>query len=221
MNVKEVYCGLSGECKTKGVPTVFVRLVGCNLRCRWCDSRYAYGGKKFKASPTRLFRIVEKVSSSFTHPKHILLTGGEPLLQMREVIQFIELLDPLLTVEIETNGSVPIKMLLASITHPNVIITMDYKLASSRMEAKMIMENFAALRPEDQLKFCVATKKDLRQMRDVISQIPTCRASMWCSPVSKDRAFLQEVEQFIFEHKLFVSMSIQQHKIIWGRKRQA
>lgn len=176
MKVVEMFSSIDGEGLFSGMLATFIRLAGCNLRCKYCDTCYALKMEDGSdASIDEILRYVEIAGN-----KHITITGGEPLIH-DQVIELIKrLCDRGYLVNIETNGSIPIDERLLS--RENVFITMDYKLGCSGENGKMHVENLALLRKgHDALKF-VATRDDADEIHDVITRFhPTC--DIYLSPV--------------------------------------
>ncbi len=207
MLVNEIFLSIQGEGRTMGLPTVFVRLSGCNLDCRWCDTRYAEeGGSELS---------VEEVLASVKgyRARHVCLTGGEPMWHDQTPELISRLLDEGLQVSLETNGSLSIAGLP---DHPGLMISMDYKCPSSGMEERMLLDNLKRLRPKDHLKFVVADREDLERAEDVLRKFrPDCPAIF--TPVGG--LTLAPVVEFVLGHRLEVRVLPQLHKIIWGDAR--
>lgn len=207
MLVNEIFLSIQGEGGTMGLPTVFVRLSGCNLDCRWCDTRYAEEGGSLLS--------VEEVMAGVNgyRVRHVCLTGGEPLWhdESRRLIE--RLLEEGKHVTLETNGSLSIADLP---NHPQLLISMDYKCPSSGMEDRMLLENLRHLRPKDQLKFVVADRDDLERAEDVLRKShPDCPVIF--TPVGG--LTLAPVVDFVLKHRLEVRVLPQLHKLIWGERR--
>jgi len=207
MTVKEIFLSLQGESTSAGLPTVFVRFAGCNLRCRYCDTRYAYTGGE-EIGPTALAQRLA------TYPfRRVCLTGGEPLLQPRAELQ--QLLDLLggWEVSIETNGSLPLEALRLA---PGQRWVMDIKCPGSGEEKANRWENLKVLAPEDEVKFVLASREDYLWARQVI-QIHglTQRAKVLLSPVYGELA-PADLANWILDDGLDVRLQLQWHKIIFG-----
>lgn len=163
MNINEIFTSLSGEpdgFSNQGGLATFVRLQGCNLDCIWCDT------KRATLINTGYNMSVEEVAKQCTD-KHVIITGGEPLLQAEEVAQLVELLCPggrkdhLITVE--TNGSVPLNLEAVRTRFETLRYVVDYKLDSSGMNSAMIKEVFDSLSNLDVIKFVIKDLQDYRQ----------------------------------------------------------
>jgi 7-carboxy-7-deazaguanine synthase len=207
MLVNEMFLSIQGEGRTMGLPTVFVRLSGCNLDCRWCDTRYAEEG----GSEMSVDEVLAGVNGYRT--RHVCLTGGEPLWHVETPGLISRLLEEGKHVSLETNGSLSIAGLP---DNPDLMISMDYKCPSSGMEGRMLLENLKHLRPKDQLKFVVADKEDLERAEDVLRKYgPNCPAIL--TPVGG--LTLAPVVEFVLKRRLEVRVLPQLHKLIWGEKR--
>lgn len=188
-----------------GAPTYFIRTAGCNLRCQWCDTTYAWeGGKEASVN-----EIMEMVGDS----KNVCITGGEPMLQE----DMPELLDRLLKADkkivIETNGSVDISKV------PNderIIVSMDVKCPSSGMSDNNRLENLNFLREKDQLKFVIGGNVDLNYALRFLRE-NTVNTNVIFSPVGG--MDLLPIAEEVVNRKLDVRVLPQLHKIIWGDKR--
>jgi len=207
MLVNEVFLSIQGEGRTMGLPTVFVRLSGCNLECKWCDTRYASeGGVELS---------VEEVVSSVKcfKVRHVCLTGGEPLCHIESPSLISRLLEEGKHVTLETNGSLPLEGLPE---HPDLLISMDYKCPSSGEEDRMRVKNLELLGHKDQLKFVVADQQDLDTAEKVLLRYePDCPAIF--TPVGG--LTLEPVVKFVLDRGLEVRVLPQLHKIIWGDRR--
>ncbi|MBC7080991.1 MAG: radical SAM protein [Thermoplasmatales archaeon] len=205
MKVNEIFYSIQGEGKDAGLPTIFIRLTGCNLRCRWCDAKYAY----FEGKEMSEEEIIEKIKDFGS--KRVCITGGEPLLQ-EGVYELIDrLIESGYEVSVETNGSISIRKL----SEKNVIIKMDYKLPSSGFNKFMLEDNFNFLRSKDELKFIIMDREDYEFAKNIIrNKNIGCEIIM--QPVWNK---CKKLADWILEDKIRVRLSLQIHKIIWGNKR--
>ncbi len=197
--VNEIFDSIDGEGKTAGQLATFIRLCGCNLRCSYCDTTYAFTeGKEMAVAD-----IVRRVS----YP-HVTLTGGEPLCQ--DIGGLLQALKDR-SVNIETNGSMDITPYFA---YPHVWFTVDYKSLSSQMADHMLAKNFSALRPQDVLKFVVGSEDDLQQAWEVCCTYrPAC--PIYVGPVYGQIEAAQIVD-FMKAHQLTSwKLQLQLHKYIW------
>ena len=209
--VAEKFVSINGEGLRAGELAVFLRFCGCNLDCGYCDTRWA-NTADVKYELVSAEELVEYVKS--TGVKNVTLTGGEPLLQA-DIANLIELLGASgAEVEIETNGSVPLKNIVSLAPRPAV--TADYKLPSSGMEKYMLTENFSYLTLQDAVKFVVGDMCDLARAEEIINGYglkEKCR--IYFSPVF-GKIKPVEITEFMKERKLNgVRLQLQLHKIIW------
>ena len=207
--VAEHFISINGEGQKAGELALFVRFVGCNLSCSWCDTKWAN-------SPTAPFTemsaqdICDLAKNSGV--KNITLTGGEPLLQNEITSLITALAKQGSSVEIETNGSV----LLPAISDSSVTFTMDYKLPSSEMESRMCLENFARLTPRDTVKFVCGSHADLERAAQIIAQYDlTNKCKVYLSPVFT-MINPKDIVEYMKQHSLNgVRLQLQLHKFIW------
>ena len=209
--VVEKFVSINGEGPRAGELAVFLRFCGCNLDCGYCDTRWANTAdvKYELASAEELAAYVKS-----TGVKNVTLTGGEPLLQS-DIAFLIELLGAAgAEVEIETNGSVPLKDVVS--LSPRPAVTADYKLPSSGMEKYMLTESFSYLTMQDAVKFVVGDKRDLARAEEIINVYGlTDRCRVYFSPVF-GKIQPEEIAEFMKERKLNgVRLQLQLHKIIW------
>ncbi len=210
--VAETFVSINGEGKKAGRLAIFIRLKGCNLNCSYCDTKWANERK----TPYELMtaaQIADKIKESGV--LLVTLTGGEPLLDenIGELIGSILML-PQVELEIETNGSVPIRMFRER--DARLTMTMDYKLPSSHMEESMCLENMEYLKPWDVVKFVIGSEEDLTRAKEIIDRFSLCeRAIVYFSPVFGAIEPERIVEYMKEEHLTKVRFQIQIHKVIW------
>ncbi len=212
--VVEKFVSINGEGNTAGQLAVFVRFVGCNLNCSYCDTKWANDVNNVsyeEMSAEDIFNYIKE-----TGIKNVTLTGGEPLLQ-EGIIQLLSLLatDNNLRVELETNGSIDLSSFI-SIAPNRPIFTMDYKLSSSGMEAAMIISNFELLSTQDAVKFVVSDVSDLEVAKKLIEKFRLIdKCSVHFSPVF-DKINMQTIVEFMKQNKMNgVRLQPQLHKFIW------
>ncbi len=210
--VVEKFVSINGEGRLCGQLAIFIRFAGCNLNCSYCDTTWA----NEKNVPYELMSaddIYKYIKS--TEVKNITLTGGEPLLQ-EGILELLKLLakDNDLHVEIETNGSVLVDK-FASINNPPSF-TMDYKLPSSNMEDRMLLDNFKYLTKKDTVKFVSGSIKDLEKAKYIIDTYNLVdKTSVYISPVF-GKISMDTIVEFMKANKLNgVNLQVQLHKIIW------
>ena len=206
MKICEIFRSIQGEGLTMGVPTVFVRAVGCNLKCSWCDTIYSMSGGEDMTVP----EIMEKIGDCRT----VCITGGEPMLQK----DIYELFDALIVADkkivLETNGSIDLKDVPVD---DHIMISMDIKCPSSGMSDKMLDSNIPLLSMKDQLKFVIKDQKDLDFAIDYI-RIHDPKTNVIFGPVGgTDR--LEWLVDEVLKNNVEARVLPQLHKIIWGDKR--
>jgi 7-carboxy-7-deazaguanine synthase len=162
MQITEIYKSVQGESTYAGLPCIFIRLTGCNLRCSWCDSEYSfYGGKKMTHE-----EILAEVKKLSPHGGYVEITGGEPMLQEREVVPLMQrLLDSGYKVLLETSG----ERLLTSVP-PGVVKIVDVKCPHSGEPDTFCIKNLDALTPKDEVKFVISDRVDYDFARDFTNQ---------------------------------------------------
>lgn len=203
--VSEIYKSVQGESTWAGLPCTFIRLTGCNLRCVWCDTEYAFhGGTKMT-----LERIVEQCDA--LDCALVEITGGEPLLQKGCGALAQLLLDKGYTVLCETSGSLPIDRV-----PDRVIKIMDLKCPDSGEEEKNDWLNIERLSARDEVKFVIASRADYEWSRDTVRahDLPSrCRQVLF-SPVFGSIE-PKDIVEWILEDRLDVRFQLQLHKFIW------
>jgi len=220
MQITEIYKSLQGESSHAGLPCVFVRLTGCNLRCVWCDSEYTFkGGVRMTAE--EIEREVQRLSPD---GGLVEITGGEPLLQERELVPLMDrLLTTGYTVLLETSGERPLEAVPAG-----VIKIVDVKCPDSGEGNTFRLENLKALTPRDEVKFVVASRGDYEFARDFIRQheLSSRVANVILSPAfKKDAAGArdashclvdpQALAEWMLADRLKARLGLQIHKFIW------
>lgn len=208
LRITEIFYSLQGESNTAGVPTVFVRLTGCPLRCGYCDSEYAfYGGER-----QSIESILTAVGSFGV--SHVCVTGGEPLAQPGCLLLLTSLCNTGLTVSLETSGAMPI-----AAVDPRVIIVMDLKTPGSGEVSRNLYDNVAYLMPHHQLKFVITDYADYEWARFKISELQLVDkvADIWLSPAYQ-QVELGDLAQWMLRDRLPARLQVQLHKLIWGDK---
>lgn len=206
LRITEIFFSLQGEANTVGLPTVFVRLTGCPLRCGYCDSAYAFfGGQKM-----HLQEILNRVDDFGA--SHVCVTGGEPLAQPDVRRLLTALCDKGKNVSLETSGA----MSIADID-PRVSVVMDLKTPGSGESHRNLADNIPLLKKGDQIKFVLCSREDYEWARFKIEELQLVGrvADILFSP-SYEVISPRELADWIIEDRLSVRMQIQLHKYLWG-----
>jgi 7-carboxy-7-deazaguanine synthase len=207
LTVNEIFYSIQGESTYAGWPCVFVRLTGCNLRCRYCDTTYAYD----QGEDMTLDFLVAKVEDFNCNLVEV--TGGEPLLQNETPALISALINNRHAVLLETNGSQDI-----STVDNKCIRIVDIKCPSSGMEQKTYWKNLEYLTAQDQLKFVIANQEDYVYAKTVLNN-PLIKKNekmvINLSPVFNELD-LKKLATWILEDRLRARLHIQLHKFIWG-----
>lgn len=206
LKITEIFYSLQGESNTVGLPTVFVRLTGCPLRCGYCDSEYAfYGGERLA-----LDEILARVAAY--NPKYICVTGGEPLAQRECLTLLSSLCDAGYSVSLETSGALPVDDV-----DPRVVKVMDLKTPGSGEVGRNRWENIPLLSGQDQIKFVICDRADYEWARFKLDehQLKTRVAEVLFSP-SFGQITPLELAEWILADNLPVRFQLQLHKILWN-----
>jgi 7-carboxy-7-deazaguanine synthase len=204
LRVTEVFYSLQGEARTVGFPTVFVRLTGCPLRCGYCDTEYAFYGGQWLALDDILARVCEYA------PRHVTVTGGEPLAQ-RPCREFLKrLCDQGYEVSLETSGALDIAGI-----DPRVSIVMDIKTPGSGEEKKNLYANIAQLAKKDQVKFVICDRADYDWSKEKLAEYQLIRVCEVLFSPCHGQLSPTDLAEWILEDRLPVRMQIQLHKLLW------
>ena len=203
LNINEIFYSLQGEAREVGLPTVFVRLTGCPLRCTYCDTEYAFKCKNMLS----IDEILNEVKQYNT--RYVCVTCGEPLAQIDCHVLLDALVKEGQQVSLETSGSIDI-----SAVNSAVSIVMDVKTPSSNESKHNKYDNIAKLQAKDQLKFVIGSKADFDWSVDTLDQYPT-KADVLFSPVF-DAITPTQLADWILDKQLNVRMQVQMHKLLWG-----
>lgn len=209
LRVTEIFYSIQGESTHAGRPCVFVRLTGCDLRCVWCDTEYAFhGGRRMP-----LDAVVAEV---LTYPTHLVeITGGEPLLQSGVHQLVTKLLDAGKTVLVETGGHRDLAPL-----DPRAIVICDIKCPDSGMASRNRWENLDLLKPKDEVKFVIASRADYEWSCGILEKYHLHRHhTVLFSPVWA-RVNPRELAEWILADRLEVQFQMQLHKLLWGPDRK-
>ena len=220
MQITEIYKSIQGESTHAGLPCIFVRLTGCNLRCSWCDSEYTFTG----GSRMGLEEVLNEVERLSPDGGLVEITGGEPMLQEREAIPLMQrLLDVGYTVLLETSGERP----LAGVPR-GVVKIVDVKCPNSGEPETFHMENLDTLGLQDEVKFVLSDRTDYEFARDFVAHHTLDRrvnAVLFSPAFSKDAEGVRdcshclldprELAEWMLEDNLTARLGLQIHKFIW------
>ena len=204
LRITEIFYSLQGESNTVGIPTVFIRLTGCPLRCVYCDTAYAFTGGK-KIAIDAIIAQVDQYGS-----KYITVTGGEPLAQPSCLELMTKLLDKGYIVSLETSGALDV-----SAVDPRVIKVVDFKTPSSGELSKNLYQNVDYLTAQDQVKFVIGNDEDYQWSKATIDDYGLSgRCDILFSPVMGQQNPTELAEKILLD-RLPVRFQIQLHKLLW------
>jgi 7-carboxy-7-deazaguanine synthase len=220
MQITEIYKSLQGESTHTGLPCVFVRLTGCNLRCTWCDSEYTFQGGRKVTSEAVLDEVVRQSPGGGL----VEITGGEPMLQEREVVPFMQqLLDAGYTVLLETSGERPLQRVPSA-----VIKIVDVKCPDSGEPDTFHVENLRLLTPRDEVKFVLASRGDYdfacnfmrrHRLAERVNAVLFSPAFRKDATGARDSSHClldpQELAQWMIADNIPARLGLQLHKFIW------
>jgi 7-carboxy-7-deazaguanine synthase len=206
LKINEIYSSIQGESSLTGLPCIFIRLTGCNLRCSWCDTAYAF----HKGAELTVKETIQRVET-FSLPL-VEITGGEPLMQEDVYPLMDELLKKGYRVMLETGGALPIDKV-----PEKVIKILDIKCPGSGEEKKNHLENLKFLAPHDEVKFVLLDRADYEWSRDLLQKNDLLSSKqVLFSPVF-DKLDLKDLSEWILEDRLPVRLQTQLHKVIWSK----
>jgi 7-carboxy-7-deazaguanine synthase len=209
MKVCEIFASIQGESSYAGLPCVFVRLTGCNLRCSYCDTAYAYE-EGIEMTEDEIIKSVSGYGINLVE-----ITGGEPLIQ-KNIFNLIEkLLNGEFTVLLETNGSENIKDV-----DKRAVIIMDIKTPKSGMFDKMDLANLKYLKPHDEVKFVVTDREDYEWVREFIKDYGLADKCKTLLSPAYGSLPAENLSQWIIEDKLPARLNMQLHKYIYGPEKR-
>jgi len=205
LRINEVFHSIQGEADAVGFPTVFVRLTGCPLRCRYCDTEYAFHAGEWLS----LEAIVDKVLSYGA--RHVCVTGGEPLAQPNCLPLLARLCDAGLAVSLETSGAFDV-----AAVDPRVARVVDVKTPGSREADRNRIANFGLLGERDQLKFVICSRADYDWSKEFLREQGLIgRCQILFSP-SYHEVPARDLAEWILADRLPVRFQLQLHKVLWG-----
>ncbi len=205
MRIRELFVSIQGESTRAGVPTFFIRTSGCNLRCTWCDTTYAYtGGEEMTVA-----HIVARAIKAGTPA--VSVTGGEPLLQPEISLLVERLLEHGQEIQVETNGTLPIDRV-----NPRARRIVDMKPPGHGTRAPFLLSNLSLLTAKDEIKFVVGSYEDFSWARDKTAELELDRlCTVLFSPVYGSLS-ARRLAKWILEERLNVRLNLQLHKLIWS-----
>ena len=205
LRLTEIFYSLQGEASRVGLPTVFVRLTGCPLRCTWCDTTYSFTG----GEPATVDSVLAEVGK---YPaRQVCVTGGEPLAQKDCLPLLKALCDAGYEVSLETSGALDISAVDARVAR-----IMDLKAQASGESAKNRWENLAALNQRDEIKIVIASRDDYEWARDVLRERRLDRICPVLFSPAQGLIEARSLAEWILEDGLNVRFQLQLHKVLWG-----
>lgn len=207
LKIFEIFYSLQGESSRVGLPTIFIRLSGCPMRCHYCDTAYAFQGGSMMA----IDEIIKTIKKYDT--RYVTVTGGEPLAQ-KEVLSLLKVLaDQNYEVSLETGGGLSIKEV-----DPRIKIILDIKTPESGEEKKNYWDNLNLIHSKDEIKFVLCSREDYDWAKKILHQYKlTEKCDVLFSPVYQ-KLNTTDLGNWILEDQLPVRMQIQLHKLLWGEK---
>jgi len=205
LRITEIFHSLQGEADSVGIPTVFVRLTGCPLRCQYCDTAYAFEGGEWWELPA----ILERVHGFAT--RYVCVTGGEPLAQKGCITLLTELCAAGLRVSLETSGAMELDQV-----DPRVIKVVDVKTPGSGEERRNRYAELQRLRPHDLVKFVICDRSDYEWSRAKLAELALPRGCTVLFSPSHEQLPARDLADWILEDRLPVRFQIQLHKYLWG-----
>lgn len=204
MKINEIFKSIQGETSYVGIPCIFIRITGCNLRCSYCDTTYAYED----GTEMSIKSILKRISEFET--KLVCVTGGEPLSNRDTPLLIKELLDKNYTVLVETNGSYDIRLI-----PQKAIKIMDIKCPDSNMTHSMYWQNIDYLTKLDEVKFVLNSQKDYEWAKQVIRKYNLAKITNILIGTVFGKISTRSIAQWILEDNLDVRFQLQLHKYIW------
>ena len=211
LKITEIFFSLQGEADTVGFPTVFVRLTGCPLRCQFCDTAYAFHGGEWMTLEAVLAKVGGFANARTGAPRHVCVTGGEPLAQKTCLPLLTMLCDAGYRVSLETSGAMPLAGVDARVNR-----VVDVKTPGSGEERRNRYGDLALLRAEEQIKFVICDRADYEWSKDKLDELGLpARCNVLFSP-SAEQLPARDLADWILEDRLPVRFQLQLHKVLWG-----
>jgi 7-carboxy-7-deazaguanine synthase len=205
LKIAEIFFSLQGEARQAGLPTVFIRLTGCPLRCNYCDTEYAFFGGQWMDFD----RILEQVASYQAH--YVCVTGGEPLAQKNCLALLSRLCDKGYEVSLETGGAHDVAAVDSRVSR-----VVDIKTPDSGEVARNRWENMGVLTPHDQIKFVICGRSDYEWARQQVRERGLDTVCEVLFSPAWGKVDFKQLAQWILDDGLAVRMQVQLHKLIWG-----
>lgn len=205
LRVTEIFYSIQGETKTVGLPTVFIRLTGCPLRCQYCDTSYAFSGGVRQSVEAILMEVAAYA------PHYVTVTGGEPLAQPDCFQLLSNLSEAGYVVSLETSGALDLKAV-----DSRVVKVMDVKTPGSGESERNLIGNLQYLLPQDQIKFVICNHEDYLWSKAFIQQYQLANQCEILFSPSYEELNAAELAAWILADKLVVRLQIQLHKHLWG-----
>jgi len=205
LKITEIFFSLQGEARNVGIPTVFVRLTGCPLRCQYCDTAYAFSGGQWQSFDD----IIEEIKSYQTN--YITVTGGEPLAQALCADLLERLCDLGYQVSLETSGALKINDI-----DQRVSKVMDLKTPGSGEESKNVLDNISYLNKKDEVKFVICDEADYEWSKTIVRDYRLNeRCDVLFSP-SYEQQNVTQLADWVLRDQLPVRLQLQLHRYLWG-----
>ena len=207
LRINEIFYSIQGESSRIGMPTVFVRLTGCPMRCAYCDTAYAF----HEGQQQEIEEIIQEIKRFDTN--YVTVTGGEPLAQKNCIELMNQLCELGYQVSLETGGALDIKDV-----HAKVKIILDVKTPKSNEDKNNFWPNLANIRTNDEIKFVIQDYEDFSWSMDIIEKYQLNQNQILFSPVYNVLAS-EQLAEWILKHQLNVRLQLQLHKRLWGEKK--
>jgi 7-carboxy-7-deazaguanine synthase len=207
LKITEIFYSLQGESNTVGIPTVFIRLTGCPLRCQYCDTEYAFQGGEWYTFEN----IFEEIKKYPTY--YITVTGGEPLAQKNCITLLQQLCELDYQVSLETSGAIDV-----AAVDSRVVKVIDVKTPGSKESSKNLYSNFSFLYSTDQIKFVICDRNDYEWAKNIILEYELVNKCEILFSISHQQLAAKELADWILIDGLQVRFQVQLHKILWGNE---